>query len=117
MKNISILIDKVIIRHKESEYSFPRINGALDIPPEKIGKIPEVLALLLILLSGAKRLYLAKETYFALRNGIWFHLDLQKGGLKELAKELFEDDEDVIQAGELHRKSFQKRPPKSTAKE
>ena len=117
MKNLSILLDKVIISRKEGEYTFPRINGALDIPPEEIGNIPETLALLLILLSGAKRVYLAKETYFSLRDGIWFHLDLKEGGLNESAMELFEDDKDVIQAGELHRKAFKKKPTKPTPKE
>ncbi len=109
-KLLTLQLDKIIIHHKEADYTFPRKNGAVHMPPVDIGNIPEGVALLMILLSGSKRIYLAKETYFALREGVWFHLDLECGGLNESAKELFEDDEDVLGAAELHRKTFVKKP-------
>jgi hypothetical protein len=117
MKNLITLLDKVTLNHKGLDYTFPRRNGAVEIPATELGDIPESVALLLVLLSGAKRIFLEKETYFALREGVWFHLDLNSGGLKESAKELFEDDEDVLEAAELHRKSFVKKPAKAKAKE
>ena len=113
-KLLTSTLDKVVLHHKGVDYTFTRSNGAMDIPAEQIGDLPEAVALLLILLSGARRLYLPKETYFLVREPVWFHLDRSRGGLTEAALELFEDDEAVLETAKLHRTVFAKTTVKKT---
>jgi len=105
-------LDQVTIHRKGADYTFPRNDGAVEIPYDEIGDMPETVALILILLAESKRLYLSKETYFAIRDGVRFHLDRANGGLTEAAMELFEDDAGVLEAAKLHREAFTHKPIK-----
>ena len=113
MKNlVTLQLDNVTLHHKGADYTYPRKNGAVEIPAADIGNIPEAVALLIVLLAGAKRVYLARETYFAVREGVWFHLDRANGGITEAAHELFEDDEEVLEAAKLNREAHARKPNK-----
>ena len=113
-KLLTVSLDKVTLHHRGVDYTFNRNKGALDIPAEQIGDLPEALALLLVLLAGAGRFYLPPNTYFAVRDGVWVHLDKAKGGLSEAAQELFEDDPEVLAAAKIHRAAHAQKPAKKT---
>jgi len=113
-KLLTLQLDKIIIHHKGVDHQITQRGGTLVFSEAQISEIPEAVALILVLLSGARKFFIGKESYFAIREGIWFHLDRASGGLTETALELFEDDVAVIEAAKLNRAVFEKNPVKKT---
>jgi len=102
-KHITKQLDKVTIHYQEGDHVYPRIKGAVEINADEIGNMTEGLALMLVLLAEAHKLYLGKETFVAIKDGVWFHLNRELGGLTLEAEELFADDADVLAAAAAHR--------------
>ena len=117
MKNkiITMKLDNVTI-HEDTDYTYPREKGAVDIPADKIGEVPENVALILVLLSGARRYYITRATYYALREGVWHHLDRAGGGITAAAQELFEDGEAVLIAAKISREAHSRKTTNTEAK-
>jgi len=109
-KLVTTTLAAVIVHYQGGNHSFKRVKGAVEIDAVEIGNLPESLALVLILLAGARKLYLARDTYMAISDGVWFHIDREKGGLNPEAEELFADDEDVLAAAALHRQAQSSNP-------
>lgn len=108
-KLYTVQLDKVTLHYQGTDHSYQRHKGRVEISPEEIGSMSEGLALFIILLAGKNNFYLPPETYFAIRDGVWFHLDRDKGGLNADAEELFADDEDILAAAALHREAQAKK--------
>ena len=66
-KFVTKQLDKVTIHYGGVDYSYPRRKGAIEITSEQVGEMSESLALLIVLLAGAKKLYLPSDTYFSIR--------------------------------------------------
>jgi len=112
-KLISTQLDKVTLHYQKGDHVYPRRKGAVEINADEIGNMTEGLALMLVLLAGARKLYLAKDTFLAITDGVWFHLDRERGGLTAEAEELFGDDEDVLAAAAAHREVVQAKKNKA----
>jgi len=108
-KLLTTQLDKVTLHYQGVDYSYPRRKGAVEISADEIGSMSEGLALFVILLAGGRKLYLVPETYFAISDGVWFHLDRKEGGLNADAEELFSDDEDLLAAAAVHREAHAKK--------
>ena len=115
-KIVTLKLDNVTI-HAEADYTYPREKGAVDIPADKIGDVPENVALILVLLSGARKFYITRATYYALREGVWHHLDRAGGGITAAAQELFEDDEAVLEAARLNCEAHSRKATDTEEKE
>lgn len=108
-KLVTTQLDKVTIRYQGADYVYPRRKGAVEVNAEEVGSMAEGLALFLILLAGGRKLYLTRDAFLAINDGVWFHLDRERGGLTVEAEELFGDDEDVIAAAAINREAHAKK--------
>jgi len=102
-KYITKQLDKITVHYHGGDHVYPRTKGAVEISANEIGNMTEGLALMLILLAEAGKLYLENETFRTIKDGVWFHLDRSRGGLTAEAEELFDDDADVLSAAAAHR--------------
>jgi len=112
-KLVTVQLDKVTLHYQSHDHVYPRRKGAVEVNAEDIGNMTEGLALMLVLLAGARKLYLAKDTFLVITDAVWFHLDRERGGLTAEAEELFGDDEDVMAAASAHREVIQARKSQS----
>ena len=93
--------DKETIHHASGAYVVTCEDGAVKIPPEQIGGVPPAIALILILLDDALKLWIVPATYFPLRDKVGFYVDRRNGGLTAAALKLFGDDCAVVEVAEM----------------
>lgn len=102
--------NSAVINHGGINYTFTRRGGTVEPTEQQIEELPEAVALILVLLSGARRIYVPKSAYFALREKIWTLLDRSEGGLNAVGLEIFGNDEAVMQAAQEHRDAISNMP-------
>ena len=102
-KILTHLASSVVINHAGTNHTFSRRGGTIEPTEQQIEELPEAIALVLVLLAGARRIYLEKDAYFAIREQIWTLLDREAGGLNTIGQEIYADDEAVMQAAQEHR--------------
>lgn len=100
-KTVTAEADKVTIHHASGDYVVTCEDWAVKIPPDQIGGVPPAIALILILLDDALKLWIVPATYFPLRDKVGLHVDLCNGGLTAAALKLFGDDCAVVEAAEM----------------
>lgn len=107
---LTYLLHSVEINHAGNKYTYTRRGGTVEPTDQQIEEMPEPVALILILLSGACRIYLDKSAYFAIREKIWTLLDRSAGGLNAVGIEIYGSDEAVIEAAQAHREAIANSP-------
>jgi hypothetical protein len=93
----------VIIHLENGDHPYKRRGAMLLLSETDTDGMPEPLALILTLLSGARKYYIPKETYFEIREKVWTYLDRCAGGLNEAGLAQFQNDADVLEASALHK--------------
>lgn len=104
MKTLLTFTDtQIVIHHKGIDHSYRRTGGTVLLTEEEAGNLPEPLALILILLAGARKFYIEKSAYRAVRERVWTLLDRKAGGLNPIGIDCYSKDEGVFEAAELNR--------------
>lgn len=104
MKTLLTFTDsQIVIHYKGTDHGYRRTGGTMILTEEEAANLPEPLALILVLLAGARKFYLEKNLYFAVRNRIWTLLDRNVGGLNTIGLECYDGDEAVLEAAALSR--------------
>lgn len=106
---LTYLLDHVVVHHNGTDYKLPHSAGSIKIPPAQIEKLPEAVVLILVLLAGARKFYVPKETYFCLRERIWTCLDRNHGGLNAVGLGIFSGDPAVLEAANQHKAAVQEK--------
>ena len=111
-KLLAHLPSSVVINHSGNNYTFSRRGGNVEPTEQQLEGLPEAVALILVFLSGARRIYIQKSAYFAIREQIWTLLDREAGGLNAVGLEIYGADEAVMEAAQEHRAAIASTPKK-----